>query len=170
MGRKKTIDREQVLAAAERLVAERGAGSLTIGLVAEAAGIAKGGVQSAFGTKEGLIAAMLKRWLVDEQQRFADKAGEHPTPLDRAWAHLQTTRRTMATQARVASLLAALVQSPEHLTGARKWYQDRVGDLAAEGAVFLRHLRLLPIDQKARDDIFSDLYALLSRQPLTDAG
>jgi AcrR family transcriptional regulator len=185
MGRRRTIDREQVLDVAERLVAERGAGSLTIGTVAEAAGISKGGVQSAFGTKEGLIAAILKRWMADEQRRFADRAGKHPTPLDRARAHLQTTQEDdEAAQARAAGLLAALVQSPEHLAGARDWYRDRVGDLAAEGdqarfarvvflaaegAFFLRHLRLLHVDQKTWDDIFSDLHGLLSRQLLTDA-
>jgi AcrR family transcriptional regulator len=60
MGRRQTIDREKVLAVAEDIVGQRGAAALTIDAVAKAAGITKGGVQSAFGTKEALIAAMLR--------------------------------------------------------------------------------------------------------------
>ena len=78
MGRRRTIDRDHVLAVAEGIVAQRGAAALTIDAVAKAAGISKGGVQSSFGTKEGLIAAMLQYWLQDYAQRARALAGDDP--------------------------------------------------------------------------------------------
>ncbi|HEX5656693.1 MAG TPA: TetR/AcrR family transcriptional regulator [Polyangiales bacterium] len=175
MGRKKTVDREQVLDAAERVIAERGAGALSIGAVAEAAGISKGGVQSSFGTKEELVVAMLDRWMDGEQQRFTERAGDEPTTVGRIRAHLLVTRDDdEASQTRAATLLVALVQSPEHLAHARRWYRKRMGTLlkeqssrarvaflAAEGAFFLRYLGLVPIDAATWKGIFKDLEASL---------
>src|SRR5690606_31627342 len=54
-GRPRTIDRDKVLDAAEAVVMRAGAAGLTIDAVAREAGITKGGVQYAFGSKENLI-------------------------------------------------------------------------------------------------------------------
>lgn len=50
MGRRRTIDRDQLLDAAEAVIAREGAAGLTIDAVAKEMGITKGGVQYCFGT------------------------------------------------------------------------------------------------------------------------
>ncbi|MBP0463382.1 TetR family transcriptional regulator [Roseomonas sp. PWR1] len=177
MGRRKTIDRDRVLDVAEEIVATRGAAALTIGAVAAAAGITKGGVQSCFGTKEAMIAAMLKRWLAEDDRRFRAAGGDAAAPADRIRAHVETTHSLdEASHARAVALLAALLQTPEHLMAARGWYAGRLGSLdprdaggrrarlaflAAEGATLLRFCGLLSMTQHEWDDIFADIRHLL---------
>lgn len=162
-----------VLDAAEEIVASRGAGALTIGTVAEAAGITKGGVQSCFGTKEAMIAAMFDRWMAEDEKRFHDFAGKDPSPLGKIRAHIEATRSyDEFAQARVASLLAMLLQQPDAAVTARRWYEGRLDGLkpdsdearrarlaflANEGAFYLRFLGLLPIDSDEWQSIFADL-------------
>lgn len=173
MARPKTVDREHVLNAAERIVANRGAGALSIGAVAEAAGISKGGVQSTFGTREGLIAAMLDRWLETDQQAYTELLGDDGGPRNRLLAHLETTRRADETGLhKTAGLLAALMESPEHLAAVRKWYsarlpsndvtseqerKERLAFLAIEGAFFLRFFGLVEMDQDVWEATFQDI-------------
>jgi AcrR family transcriptional regulator len=51
MGRKPTITRDGLLDVAEELVREQGGSALTIGALAKAAGISKGGVQYSLPTE-----------------------------------------------------------------------------------------------------------------------
>lgn len=177
MGRKRTIDRDLVLTVAERVVAERGASALTIDAVAKAAGITKGGVQSSFGTKEALIAAMLRRWMQAYAKRVHVRAGHDPSLSARVAAHVDVTRsEDEDTQRRAASLLALLLQSPDHLLDVRQWYEEqaaglhtkdpsakraRMAFLATEGAFFLRFFGLLPLEAVVWDEIFDDIRGLL---------
>ncbi len=62
MGRRRTIDRDQLLDAAEAVISREGAAGLTIDAVAKEMGITKGGVQYCFGTKDALIDAIFERW------------------------------------------------------------------------------------------------------------
>lgn len=173
MGRRPTINREQVLALAERIVAEQGAAALTIEAVAKAAGISKGGVQSCFGTKEAMIGAMLDRWFQDYAAGLATALGGRDGLAARMAAHLALSLdATDGSPARGASLLAALLQQPEHLHAVRAWYAERFAGLfeageagralrlallAIEGAVLLRHFglaRLAPAEWAVlREDI-----------------
>lgn len=178
MGRHKTIDRNHVLEVAEEIIGSRGAAALTIDAVAKAAGITKGGVQSCFGTKEVLIAAMLKRWIGDYEQQFDKIAGEGATPVERVAAHVETTHRhDDGSHSRVVGLLAALLQTPEHLAETRHWYERRLDGLdlntdearrarlaflATEGVVLLRFLGLVPLTSGQWDDIFKDIKTLIA--------
>lgn len=178
MARPKSVDRELVLDAAESLVTSQGAAALTIGSVAKAAGISKGGVQSSFGNKEALLAAMLKRWMDAYEQRTATFGEMLDTPAGRIAAHVKLTEREdESSQTRAAGLLAALLQYPEQLADTRKWYQHRVEGLngndsdtrrartaflATEGAFFLRFLGLLPMTQSEWEDIFADIMTVLA--------
>lgn len=177
MGRRNSIDRDHVLEVAEGIVAAHGAAALSIGAVAEAAGISKGGVQSCFGTKEAMIAAMLARWMDEDDRRFLAEGGDAPEPAARILAHVETTHRhDDAAHARAVGLLTALLQSPEHLPAVRAWYARRMpaaaaGDpaargarlalLAVEGAVLLRFSGLLPMTQDVWDEIFADIRRLI---------
>lgn len=177
MVRPRSIDREKLLDAAEDLVRRRGAGALTIDAVARACGITKGGVQYAFGTKDDIIDAMFDRWNRDYDARFAAIAGDDPDPLRRLRAHVTATRDgDEVSMAKAASLMAGLMQTPEHLASTQRWYRERLrgldGDtprerrarlafLATEGAFLLHFLRFMPLEDTEWQAVFGDIARLL---------
>lgn len=175
MARPRTIDRERLLDAAEGVVASGRIAALSFGSVAAAAGVPKASVQSAFGTREGMIDAMLERWFAREQTRFEQAAGPRPSARKRMQAHIHTTEQE-ETGSRMATLLAALAGSGEQSASTAAWYAARIGDLraksseqrrlriaflAAEGAFYVRHLVGFPIDDALWRDIFADLRAFI---------
>lgn len=91
-GRPRRIDRDKVLDAAEALVLRAGAAALSFDAVAREAGITKGGVQYAFGTRDKLIRAMLTRWGAAFDADVAERCGPDPsrargcTPISRPLA------------------------------------------------------------------------------------
>ncbi|WP_058912937.1 TetR/AcrR family transcriptional regulator [Entomohabitans teleogrylli] len=176
MGRQRTIDREKVLDAAETIVATQGAAALTIDAVARAMDISKGGVQYCFGSKDALIDAMFERWgkAYDEVFEQALRADDSPPNVVRA--HMLATRRyDQASSAKAAGLMAALIQTPQHLDSTRQWYRERIAQLdlnsaagrrarlvflATEGAFMLRYFGLMTIDQAEWEAIFDDIARL----------
>jgi AcrR family transcriptional regulator len=185
MGRRKTIDRDRVLEVAEDIVSARGAAALTIDAVAKAAGITKGGVQSCFGTKEALVAAMLDRLMAAQEQRFAKIAGDTPSRLARIAAHVRSTQQDDdGSHSRAAGLLTILLQSPGHLDQTIAWYRDRSGGLtvtggserkgrlaflASEGAFFLRFFGLMPMSREIWNEIFDDISCLYQTELTVEA-
>ena len=178
MARPRTVDRERLLDAAESCVAAGRIAALTFGSVAAAAGVPKASVQSAFRTREGMIDAMLERWLGREQQRFERAAGTRPSARKRMQAHLETTEEE-ETGSRMATLLAALAGSGEQSASTAAWYVSRIGSLtaktseqrrlriaflAAEGAFYIRHLVGFPIDDSLWHELFKDLRAFIDEQ------
>lgn len=171
MSRPKSIDRGLVLDAAERIVVEQGASHLTFESVSREVGVTKGGIQSCFGTKEGLVTAMLKRWgeNYDDAVRQLPESGG---PFKDAKDHVRLTAVSHDLNARSAGLLAALMQSKEQVAFARDWYarhaegfdlqteegrRARVAFFATEGIFLLRYLGLADIGQAAWDDFFLDV-------------
>ena len=171
MSRPKSIDRGHVLDAAERIVVEQGASHLTFESVSQAVGVTKGGIQSCFGTKEGLVTAMLKRWgesYEDAVRQLPQSAGPYADVRD----HVRMTAVSHELNARSASLLAALMQSKEQLAFARDWYarhaesfdtqteqgrRARVAFFATEGIFLLRYLGLADISQAEWEALFNDV-------------
>ncbi|WP_181265343.1 TetR/AcrR family transcriptional regulator [Pseudomonas aeruginosa] len=167
MGRRRTIDRDQLLDAAEAVIGREGAAGLTIDAVAKEMGITKGGVQYCFGTKDALIDAIFERWGKAYDSLFEAVAGKQPTPLTRVRAHAEATQRSdELSSSKAAALMAALIQTPEHLEGSNQWYRSRLEGLdlsapegrrarlaflAVEGAFMLRYFRLMDIDQEEWD-------------------
>ncbi len=159
MGRRRTIDRDHLLDAAEAVIAREGAAGLTIDAVAKEMGITKGGVQYCFGTKDALIDAIFERWGKAYDSLFEAVAGKQPTPLTRVRAHAEATQRSdELSSSKAAALMAALIQTPEHLEGSNQWYRSRLEGLdlsapegrrarlaflAVEGAFMLRYFRLM---------------------------
>lgn len=182
MGRRRTIDRDQLLDAAEAVIGREGAAGLTIDAVAKEMGITKGGVQYCFGTKDALIDAIFERWGKAYDSLFEAVAGKQPTPLTRVRAHAEATQRSdELSSSKAAALMAALIQTPEHLEGSNQWYRSRLEGLdlsapegrrarlaflAVEGAFMLRYFRLMDIGQEEWDSMLDDVRALL----LTPAG
>lgn len=179
MARPRKIDREQLLDAAEVLVRDKGAAALTIDALAKACGITKGGVQYSFASKDDILDAMFDRWCVDYDQRFADLVKGSDDPAHRIKAHVTATHQGDETlNAKAASLMAALLQTPEHLETTRQWYRDRLAGvdfstaegrrqrlafLATEGAFLLRFMRFMQVADDEWDQIFADITRLLER-------
>lgn len=177
MGRKKTIDREVLLDLAEEIVTTQGAAALTIDAVARAAHITKGGVQYSFGTKQGLIDALFDRWGENYDTQVQQLTGPDPDPVRAIRAHVEVTRQTDASaNAKAASLLTVLMQTPEELGNTQQWYRERIAALdisteggrrarlaffATEGLFALRFFRLMDIGEAEWTEIMRDIDLLL---------
>lgn len=177
MARPRSLDRDRLLDAAEAVVAQAGAAALTFGKVAEAADVPKASVQSAFGTKEGLLDALLNRWAEQEKARFARNVGPDPTPQAVIAEHIRSTAiEDHDTISRTATLLAAIAGTGQTVGAMADWYAQRAGDLSAvtpeerrrriaflavEGAFLLRHVVGFPMDDPLWREIFDDLLALV---------
>ena len=176
MGRKRTIDRDKVLDAAERVVRDKGASGLSIGAVAAEAGITKGGVQSCFGTRDALIDAMFNRWNGEFDDRIAELSkGDDSEPAG-IRAFIAAARADMLEQQpRNAAMLLLLAQSEAHQISARNWYRSRFENLdystdkgrrlrmallASEGAFMLSALGLTDFSDAEWDEIFRDIMDL----------
>ena len=184
MSRPKSIDREKLLDAAERLVAAKGAAGLTFGALARELGITKGGVQYSFPSKEALIDALFERWSAS-YEGLLRAAGEAPGQPRLAWAHVKATAGSDENlNAKMAGLTGAILQTPEHLASTRAWYRARVEGLelateegrrarlaflAAEGAFALRYFNLMEIDPQDWAGIFRDIQEILGPPPLAPA-
>lgn len=67
-----------ILAAAGRVVLERGAAGLTLEAVAEAAGLSKGGLLHHYGSKDALLGAMVERLIEVTETRVAHRRARDP--------------------------------------------------------------------------------------------
>ncbi len=176
MGRKRTIDRDKVLDAAERVVRDKGASGLSIGAVAAEAGITKGGVQSCFGTRDALIDAMFNRWNGEFDDRIAELSEGDDTEPGGIRAYIAAARGDMLEQQpRNAAMLLLLAQSEAHQISTRNWYRSRfekldfstdkgrrlrIALLASEGAFMLSALGLTDFSDAEWDEIFRDIMDL----------
>lgn len=181
LGRPRTIDRDKVLDAAEAVVAQTGAAGLTIDAVAKAAGITKGGVQYCFGTKEGLLSAMLDRWCEAFDRDIAALRAEDSGPLAHVRAYIEAGRKSDEEESsRSAVMLATLLQNSDQLEASRHWYHQQLKDvdptteegrkarlafIAAEGVFFLRTFRLLELNDKEWRSVYEDILGLLPGKP-----
>lgn len=179
MSKRPTIDRDKVLDAAESVVMQQGVAALSIGEVAKAAAISKGGVQSCFGTKDRLIEAMFKRWRSDYEAAVQRLEGEAAAPLQRLRAHVALLEAgDEASIRRAAAVMAAMQNQAELRQQASAWYRPlmlqnatdddegrntRLAFLAAKGAFLLRSFGLMEISDSEWQAIFSDIRRLLER-------
>ena len=173
MGRKAVIDRENLLDIAEALVRENGAGALTIGGLAAAAGISKGGVQYSFATKDDLVRGLVDRWTARFERMME---GTDAGPIDFVRRYIAVTRASGAMiDARIAAVMMSYMRDPENLRATRAWYQGilsrlsgdspdarlaRVAFLALEG-LFL--MRVNGLDSQMQwEGFLQDVEAMLS--------
>ena len=94
MGRKPSISREDLLNEAEEIVRAGGAAALTIGALAQAAGISKGGVQYAFASKDDLVHGLIDRWTGQFDALLGETAHDDPVAFVRRYiAATRTSQR-----------------------------------------------------------------------------
>ncbi|WP_275627444.1 TetR/AcrR family transcriptional regulator [Pseudomonas sp. 273] len=178
MSKRPVIDRGKVLDAAEGVVMREGVAALSIGEVAKAAGISKGGVQSCFGTKDGLIEAMFNRWKAEFEVAVRDNAPDEAEPLDSLRAHVQLMAASdEALGKRAAAVLAAMLSREELRQRSSDWYRPlliqeggedersrnaRLAFLAAKGAFLLRSFGLMEVSEEEWQAIFREIDTLLA--------
>lgn len=162
MTRKKEIDKEKVLDAAESLILESGGRVFTLDAVAERAGISKGGLVYTFSSKDGLIHAVLVREVARFQKAVRQRLPAAPVgPIELILAHIEEAlaEEDVSTQM-AAFLITALVHAPGMLEPVRSLYRSlldplrsvsgeyvavRHALLAVEGAFLLRGFGLADI-------------------------
>lgn len=116
MGRKRTIDQQDVLDAAERVVARDGAARLTLEKVASEAGVSKATVLYDFKSKQAVLEAVVERAFERDNALHGrvtaqlDQAGQRSTAISRIVA--AATPPTEAFRNAALNLSAALVLDP----------------------------------------------------------
>ncbi|NUB45665.1 TetR/AcrR family transcriptional regulator [Fertoebacter nigrum] len=175
MGRAPTISRENLLDLAEGIVRSGGGAALTIGALAQAAGISKGGVQYSFASKDALVRALIDRWTSQFDALLNEQSAADPVGF--VLHYIAATRVSQqAMNAKMAALLVSYLEDPANLQETREWYHGifarlsgsspdaqtaRVAFLAVEG-LFL--MRINGIDEEgAWTDLLDDVEAVLLR-------
>lgn len=187
MGRSRVIDQDQLLDAAEAVIAREGAAKLTLEAVAVQAGVSKASVTYDHKTKQGLIEALVRRALARdnafnhaEAQRLGDAnartvrgriaAAANPLPpqqravalnLCAALAQDGDLRHLM--QANQAAVIAAIQADAAQPRGALIAY------LALEGLKLLESLDFHSYAQPERDRLLADIEALVDHPPAVAA-
>jgi AcrR family transcriptional regulator len=133
--RKKEIDRDRILDAAEAVILESGGQSFTLDAVAARAGISKGGLVYSFATKDDLVYAALEREMARFREAVRRRVGDGPIgPVELVLAHIEEALEEddAATQM-AAFLITALVHAPEMLEPVRRYYRDLLDPLRSKG-------------------------------------
>ena len=177
MGRKPSIDREQLLDAAEAVVAQGGAGRLTLDAVAGQAGVSKGGLLYTFPCKEALLEAMIERLCARFESASAQAlealpAEEPSRPLQ---AYVLGSLTGVAADPVCAGLLAAVSQDLRLLAPLRAKYADAIHAisqsgipharaaavcLAADGLWLFELMGISPLSPEERRDFIDELRRL----------
>jgi AcrR family transcriptional regulator len=173
MGRQQNIDRDEVLDAAEQIVLTQGAAGLTMDAVARAVGITKGGVQYCFGTKQGMVDAMVERWCRQFQGEIDERTRPTSDPVAAIRGYVEATASiTRPSHARAAGLMAMLLQSPGHLDLARRWYREhlqpldlgtpegrqaRIAFMAMEDAFVLRSFGFMHMEDAEWAELYEEI-------------
>ncbi|MFN0263190.1 TetR/AcrR family transcriptional regulator [Tepidamorphus sp. 3E244] len=186
MGRTRTIDRDAVLDAAQRVVTRDGAARLTLDAVATEAGISKASVLYDYKTKHELIRAVIARRVCEEESVFRamrEKIGDGPDCAIQA--RVSTVAAGVADEDRAVaiSLCAALAQEADLRQPIRESYSARIDEirrtatsprgallafLAAEGLKTLDYFDLHTWTKDERRRLISDIEWLIGQDPQTD--
>ncbi len=144
--RKKEIDRDRILDAAEQVILDSGGRIFTLDAVAERAGISKGGLVYNFATKDGLVRAALEREVTRFQEAVRQRLGGRPVrPFELVLAHIEEALdEDDAATRKAAFLLTALVHAPDMMEPARRYYRALLDPLLSKAgaAQDVRHALL----------------------------
>src|SRR5258708_8473629 len=133
--RKKEIDRDRILDAAEAVILESGGRRFTLDASAARAGIRKGGLVYSFATKNDLVPAALEREMARFQEAVRRRVGGGPTDaVELVLAHIEEAldEDDVSTQ-KAAFLVTALVHAPDILEPVRRYYRVLLDLLRSEG-------------------------------------
>lgn len=165
--KRKASARERILAAAEQVVIEVGAGNLTLDAVALAAGVSKGGLLYHFANKEALLKGMVDRHMDQEAERIAEthaQLGGTPATYLRAFvdAMLGMSGKDLHSPAASRSFLAAAANFPDLLERPQREIGEHFERLRKAGGNFA----LAAIVSLALDGLyFADIFEFTALTP-----
>ncbi|NUS68571.1 MAG: TetR/AcrR family transcriptional regulator [Ensifer adhaerens] len=183
MGRKRAIDQQHVLDAAERVVGRDGAANLTVDAVAREAGVSKASVLYDYKSKQALIEAIVDRAFERDNEHHArveqeigdiqDRAvrgrivaaAEPPPEEFRAVALNLSAALTLDAglrrkmQASQDATIARILQDSQSPRGALLAY------LALEGLKFLEYLDFHHFARADRDEVLREINWLVTATP-----
>jgi AcrR family transcriptional regulator len=118
----RSSSRDRILDAAEEVVADLGAGHMTMDAVVARAGLSKGGLIYHFPSLRALLQAMLKRFIEHTEARITEARARLPeTPARELKAHIEGWFTLDAkSQSAQAALLVALSREPSLLKMVRE--------------------------------------------------
>ncbi|QHQ21378.1 TetR family transcriptional regulator [Pectobacterium brasiliense] len=177
MARKKTIENDRILDAAEKVLLRDGVHRFTLDAVAAEASISKGGLIYSFPSKDQLIMTMLSRELTRFEQEVQQQTARYANqPHADVLGHITAIgQEEDETTSRAVGLLTALVHSPAMLEHVREFYRtrlDRLRDatptmrrirlafLATEGVFLLQGLGFVALDREERQTMIDDAKSL----------
>jgi AcrR family transcriptional regulator len=167
--------RERILEAAERVVAEVGAARLTLDLVAQAAGVSKGGLLYHFPSKESLLGALAQRYVQSMEQCIEaakGSIGEHDHSRDLKACIVGILGSDPRSKAMGAAFLATaandltllevirerLVAYNQELAGSSADFpRAAIVTLAIDGLMMRESLRISPFSDLQREQVVSEL-------------
>lgn len=187
MGRPRTIEPDDVLNAAERVVVREGAVNLTVDAVANEAGISKAAVLYDYKTKQALIRALIERRIRDGEQKIRmliDAEPDQPNSCIRG--HLAAARRSFSDEERSVAftLCAAMAQDCDLLepvqASLRRTFDEiaasstsprgaRLAFLALQGLVLLDWFGLHRWSQAERDQLIVEISRLVEAKASADS-
>ncbi|MEP7456440.1 TetR/AcrR family transcriptional regulator [Phyllobacterium sp. SB3] len=183
MGRKRVIDQEEILNAAEFVVVRDGAAHLTLDAVAEKAGISKASVIYDYKTKQALIQAVIERRVANDKaflQELTDGLGDMPSAVMRGLLLASANPPPDDTRAVAVNLCSALAQDAQLRSGIQKEQATIIARitetstsprgallayLALEGLKILEYLDLHSWPEKERRRILREINWLIDVEP-----
>ncbi|TPW30402.1 TetR/AcrR family transcriptional regulator [Pararhizobium mangrovi] len=183
MGRKKTIDRDQIIAAALDVIRRDGTDSMSIDAVASAAGISKASVLYEFKTKQALIHAVVENEVARHESRLGElrqRMGCAGSTEMRAMLAAADEMPSREDRAVMLGLCSAMVKD-ETLRGMiREHYRKRLDEvnetahhargarlafLALEGLMSMERLELSVLGEDCRAEVMKDIAWLVDQEP-----
>lgn len=187
MGRHRTIDREALLDAAERVVTREGAAHLTLEAVAAEAGISKASVIYDYKNKRSLIRALIERRVAFEDAQRESHVGQYLGQSDaQIRGRLAATVRLLSDDERnvALNLCAALAQDAELRDPIQQTYRRQIAEitansthprgallafLAVEGLSLLEWFGFVTWPAEERDRLLAEIGWLIRQAPATEA-
>ncbi|MDS9469046.1 TetR family transcriptional regulator [Paracoccus sp. MBLB3053] len=178
MGRKRTINRDELMQAVETVARRDGIGGLSIDAVAKEAGVSKSSVVYDCESKAGLLAAFTRQKLAKHQESFEAKhvlfEGQPNGYLRALIEEFRTapTDEDVATALLISVGMGANAECRQIMREQMSFDAERVREEAAEphrmlrtlltlhGMAFLEYYDLHRFDQKTRNEILDELMAI----------
>ncbi|MDK3020739.1 TetR/AcrR family transcriptional regulator [Pseudodonghicola flavimaris] len=183
MGRRKRIERDDILAAVEAVIQEAGPAALTVEAVARKAGISKASVLYDFKTKKQLLAAYVSQQIEMKTERRAEQAAQGAS-CGHSWlcALLEEARIPPSEEEiyGAVQLTASMGSDDSCRAQMRQFFDaeiDRIRDetdtprqallawLALQGVMSLEYLGFHRFDAPLREQILDDIRRLVSPDP-----
>lgn len=188
MGRKRSIDRDELMQAIERVARRSGISGLSIDAVAKEAGISKSSVIYDCGSKASLLASFIRHKMDLHRETFGDIRERHAGQPNARLREMIDECRRVPTDDELAMALLISASMGEHAECREIMSQAMAGDaeqIAAEagdrkrmlmtlltlhGMAFLEYFGLHRFDEKTRNEILDELSATVERDTGASGG